>query len=309
MLRARIYVLLLLLSLSQGEIQQTPKTQLRPAYERVFSRRKRAIIFPPGSFIKFTCNFSKGLLSKYPRGINFNMEEAVYFPIPGTRDDLYPKRFLPKTTPKPKTTPQQTIVYIPGTDWRFKAVALPKKKPLKTHRIDEGGSSNPYKWQQWAQYGANQADKWKTTASKQWTNKSRWSKWTTAAPRWTADWTKQWPAKSSRLQVERTDNRYYHGHRDRRQLFDHFSGLSSLFGFDVKSCILRTICDAKRLLLPPGYSMLQDMLRLVFTMPRLDGLDDDYTHIMSKDADQCAKELKTKCNMSLLIWLLSGRHK
>lgn len=42
-------------------------------------------------------------------------------------------------------------------------------------------------------------------------------------------------------------------------------------------------------------------------MPRLDGLQDEYTRIMSKDADRCANELKTKCNMNLLIWLLSGR--
>ncbi|KAH8312364.1 hypothetical protein KR044_010439 [Drosophila immigrans] len=317
MLRARIYVFLLLLSLCQGETQLSPKTHLKPAHERVFSRKKRAIIFPPGSFVKFTCNFSKGLLSSYPRGINFNLEEAVYFPIPGTRDDLYPKRFLPKTTPKPKTAPAETYVYIPGTDWRFKAVALPKKKPQvqppKTQRIDVGGFENPHKWQQWAKYGASQAEKWKTTANKQWSNKNKWSKWITPAPRWTSDWSNQWQRKNPiRQQTQRTlpnDSRYYHGHRDRRQLFDHFSGLSSLFGFDVKSCILRTICDSKRLLLPPGYSMLQDMLRLVFTMPRLDGMDDDYTRIMSRDADQCAQDLKTKCNMSLLIWLLSGRHK
>ncbi|KAH8399506.1 hypothetical protein KR215_011991 [Drosophila sulfurigaster] len=309
MLRARIYVLLLLLSLSQGEFQQSPKTQLtQPAYERVFSRKKRAIIFPPGSFLKFTCNFSKGLISTYPRGVNFVLEEAVYFPIPGSRDNLYPKRFLPSTTPKPK--PSETFVYIPGTDWRFKAVSLPKKKiqvqSLKTHRIDVDGSNNPYKWQKWAKYG----EKWATTANMKWANKNKWSKWTTPAPRWTAEWSNQWKRKpSSPQRPSPSDSIYYHGHRDRRQLFDHFSGLSSLFGIDVKSCILRTICDSKRLLLPPGYSMLHDMLRLVFTMPRLDGLDDDYTRIMSRDADQCAQELKTKCNMNLLIWLLNGRLK
>lgn len=46
---------------------------------------------------------------------------------------------------------------------------------------------------------------------------------------------------------------------------------------------------------------------LIFRMPRLDGLEDDYTRVMMKDADACAQELKTKCNMNLLIWLLSGR--
>jgi len=235
MLSARVLTFLVLLSLSQGEVRQTPQTHLKPAYERVFSRKRRAIIFPPGSFVKFTCNFGKGLLSSYPRGINFNLEEAVYFPIPGTRDDLYPKRFLPKTTttPKPKTTTPETYVYIPGTDWRFKAQALPKKRPRpqppKTHRVDVDSSSNPYKWQQWAKYGSNHAQKWKTTANKQWINKSKWSKWTTPAPKWTTDWTKQWQRSKSRSEFDsQILARNYHSHRDRRQLFDHFSGLSTL---------------------------------------------------------------------------------
>ncbi|EDW66832.1 uncharacterized protein [Drosophila virilis] len=317
MLHTQFFVLLVLLSSSHGELRPQ-QTQLRSAYERVFSRRKRAVIFPPGSFFKFTCNFSNGLLSNYPRGITFQLEEAVYFPIPGTRDDLYPKRFLPKktTTPKPLTRTTDTYVYIPGTDWRFKAQALPKPRPRphqpnlqppKTQRIDLDGYANPHKWQQWAKYGANQAQKWQSSANKyrlQMTNKTRWSKWTTPAPKWSANWTSHWPRLRPNAVVE---SRHFHGHRDRRQLFEHFSGLSARFGIDIKSCILRSICDSKRLLLPPGYSMLQDMLRIVFTMPRLDGQEDDYTRVMMKDADACAEELKTKCNMNLLIWLLSGK--
>lgn len=35
--------------------------------------------------------------------------------------------------------------------------------------------------------------------------------------------------------------------------------------FDVKSCLLRTVCETQQFLLPRGYSLLQDMLRVVFT--------------------------------------------
>ncbi|XP_017844910.1 uncharacterized protein LOC108601521 [Drosophila busckii] len=290
MLPVKLIVLLTLLSCGVAT-----KTQLKPAVERVFGRRKRAIIFPPGSFVKFTLNFGKGLLSRYPRGISFNLEEAVYYPIPGTRDDLYPKRFRPKSTAKPARTPATTFVYIPGTDWRFKAqvVSKPKPRPLKTQRIDELSHANPYKWQKWSQYGAQ----WATTSRAYYKKK-----WTTPAPKWTAAWTQSY------AKYKPTGNwRHYAAHRDRRDLFAHFAGLSELFGIDVKSCILRTICDAKRLLLPTGYSMLQDMLRLVFTLPRLDGLEDEYTRMMSQDADTCALHLNSKCNMNLLIWLLSGR--
>lgn len=41
--------------------------------------------------------------------------------------------------------------------------------------------------------------------------------------------------------------------------------ISYSLGVDMKSCILRAVCDCKRFLLPPGYSMIQDILRVVFT--------------------------------------------
>ncbi|KAH8247861.1 hypothetical protein KR038_011080 [Drosophila bunnanda] len=293
MLRATIFIGLMLFpaiwpSLGENHGLTHENSQLKSAVGRVFSRRRRAVLFPPGSFVKFTCSFATGLLATYPKGISFVLEEAVYFPVPGAVDDIYPKRFLTKTTTKKPEKLPDTYVYIPGTDWRFKAQTLPKPKwrqpPPKTHRIDDDSYVNPYKWQQWNQ--EQKWNKWKQIDQ----SKTKWSKWTTPSPKW-----KAWQSHQ------------YYGHRDRRSLFNHFTKLSSLLGIDVKSCILRTICDSKRLLLPPGYSMLQDMLRVVFTMPRLDGFEDEYTRIMDRGADDCASELKSNCNMNLLIWLLSGR--
>ncbi|XP_016988006.2 uncharacterized protein LOC108050718 [Drosophila rhopaloa] len=301
MLRAKLFILLVLFAAfwpSLGENLGKPKkSELKAVVSRVFSRRRRAVLFPPGSFVKFTCSFATGLLATYPKGISFVLEEAVYFPVPGEVADIYPKRFLPKTTTKKPEKLPDSIVYIPGTDWRFKAQTLPKPKwrqpPPKTNRIDDNSYANPFKWQQWNQ---KQNYKWSIEDI----NQEKWKKWTTPSPKWETKWNK--PKYSGAW-----ESHHYHGHRDRRSLFDRFTKLSSLIGIDVKSCILRTICDSKRLLLPPGYSMLQDMLRVVFTLPRLDGLEDEYSRIMEKDADDCAAELKTKCNMNLLIWLLSGR--
>lgn len=36
-------------------------------------------------------------------------------------------------------------------------------------------------------------------------------------------------------------------------------------GMDTKNCILRTMCEVRHFLLPPGKSMLQDMFRVLFT--------------------------------------------
>ncbi|XP_002137632.2 uncharacterized protein [Drosophila pseudoobscura] len=304
MLRAQIFVFLVLSagfppSLGQG-LAKEKKTQLNSIVERVFTRKRRAVIFPPGTFLKFTCNLATGLLSSYPRGITFVLEEAVYFPVPGSVNDIYPKRYLPKTTTKKPVKLPDSYVYIPGTDWRFKAQTLPEPKwrqsPPKTYRIDDESYANPAKWQQWSEYATLQEQKWQ---NRPWKGQDQ-SRWITPAPQWRA---KLIPATPSRA----WKSYQYNGHRDRRDLFDRFTKLSSLFNLDMKSCILRTICDSKRLLLPPGYSMLQDMLRVVFTMPRLDGLEDEYSRLMDQDADACASELKTKCNMNLLIWLLSGR--
>ncbi|XP_017009072.2 uncharacterized protein [Drosophila takahashii] len=304
MLRAKLFILLLLYAAfgsNLGEdIGRSNKSQLKDVVPRVFSRRRRAVLFPPGSFVKFTCSFATGLLATYPKGINFVLEEAVYFPVPGAVEDIYPKRFLPKTTTKKPEKLPDSIVYIPGTDWRYKAQTLPRPKwrqpPPKTHRIDDNNYANPYKWQQWNQEQKWQSYKWKGFDE----NSAKWSKWTTPSPKWETKWSRGNPSGA-------WNSHHYHGHRDRRSLFDRFTKLSSLIGIDVKSCILRTICDSKRLLLPPGYSMLQDMLRVVFTIPRLDGLEDEYSRIMDQEPDDCAADLKTKCNMNLLIWLLSGR--
>ncbi|XP_068155095.1 uncharacterized protein [Drosophila tropicalis] len=307
MLAVKIFIISLLLCpcLGHGQgptagcsLKSNEQSQLQSIVTRIFTRKRRALLFPPGSFLKFTCSLATGLISAYPSGVSFVLEEAVYFPVPGTINDIYPKRYLPKTTTKKPEVLPDSIVYIPGTDWHFKAKTLPKPKwrnrPLKTHRWDDGNYANPYKWQKWNKYETKwqttEAPKWKKYET-EWQPKTKWSKWTTSTPDW-----------------KRYENhQHYPGHRDRRQLFERFSQLSSLVGFDIKSCILRTMCDSKRLLLPPGYSMLHDMLRIVFTMPRIDGLQDVYSEVMSKEANECSKELKSKCNMNLLIWLLSGK--
>ncbi|SPP83322.1 Hypothetical predicted protein [Drosophila guanche] len=115
----------------------------------------------------------------------------------------------------------QSVFNSPGA-WCTLKVPKPKRRqpPSKTHRIDDGSFAHPAKWHQWSEYATQQEQKWQK-------------------PAW--------------------QFHHYHGHRDRRDLFDR-----SLFKMDLKSCILRTICGSKRLLLPPGYSMLLDMLRVVF---------------------------------------------
>lgn len=218
------------------------RTELNHVVERVFSRQKRFVLFPKGSNLKFTISMSKGLLSSFPKGVSMTIEQACYFPVPSSRMDVYPKRFRPRTTttPAPLTTTEPTYVWIAGTDWRFKATPLKKPMPLKLHqRI---GYVDPIKMKQWSRYG-QKYNNW-TAPVRYHGQPQKWSKWTTASPKWSS-YNRRWyrsidskdydPETADYEAVEYPDiehlqdSRHYHGIRDRRQLFEQFGGFSKLY--------------------------------------------------------------------------------
>lgn len=237
------------------------RTELHPVVDRVFSRQKRFVLFPTGSNLKFTCSFSKGLLSRFPRGVNTNIDEAVYFPVPTSRADVYPKRFRPRTTttPVPKTSTEPTYVWIAGTDWRFKATPIKKPTPVRLHqRIDHRppvpSYADPAKWKQWSKYGEHYKNWTPAKPYEKYGQPGKWSKWTTRSPAW-SNYGKRWyRSAESELQEEPDaadedpydpdmmpykptnypdlehvrDWQHYHGHRDRRQLFESFGGFGKL---------------------------------------------------------------------------------
>lgn len=254
----RFFVLLLGLLASVGLISsEKNRTELNHVVERVFSRQKRFVLFPKGSNLKFTISMSKGLLSSFPKGVSMTIEQACYYPVPSSREDVYPKRFRPRTTTTaaPLTTTTPTYVWIAGTDWRFKATPLKKPMPLKLHqRIDHVN--------QWSRYGQHyknytppsryygQSHRWSkwTTESPKWNSyygkPQRWSKWTTESPKWSNyAWRKGRSVDAVDYDPETADYeavdypdiehlkdwRHYHGIRDRRQLFEQLGGFSKLY--------------------------------------------------------------------------------
>lgn len=238
------------------------RTELNHVVDRVFSRQKRFVLFPKGSNLKFTGSMSKGLLSRFPKGISMTIEQACYFPVPSSREDVYPKRFRPRTTttPAPKST-EPTYVWIAGTDWRFKATPVKKPTPIRLHqRIDYRPQApsyvDPAKWKQWSKYGEYYKN-WTPAKPyyKKYSQPAKWSKWTTQSPNWNK-YGKRWHRSAeSQLQEEQDpvvedldqypdsapykadiypdleharDSQHFHGHRDRRQLFENFSAFGKL---------------------------------------------------------------------------------
>lgn len=169
-----------LLNLPLGQTASTETNQqstLRPVMERVFSRKKRWMIFPKGANLKFTVNVSKRLLAMYPKGFNFNLEAAVYYPMPSARIDLIPKRFRKPTTKKPipKGPTPLYLVGIPGSLIKYRA--KPATKPPKVQRIDQNVTSL-----QWAPSPSpysnlyyNNSQKWSKYNSPEYLKSYQWS--------------------------------------------------------------------------------------------------------------------------------------
>ncbi|XP_035772843.1 uncharacterized protein LOC118456311 [Anopheles albimanus] len=105
-----------------------------------------------------------------------------------------------------------------------------------------------------------------------------------------------------------SDWEHFHHYRDRRALFDHLEEtIGSITGFHMKDCILRSICEAKNMLPPPGRSMTMDLFRVLFSFPLNEALDDDYSNAMRDENVNCGQRYGSGCPMSLLDLVLFGK--
>ncbi|XP_052890030.1 uncharacterized protein LOC128298321 [Anopheles moucheti] len=101
---------------------------------------------------------------------------------------------------------------------------------------------------------------------------------------------------------------HFHHYRDRRALFSHLEEtIGAITGMHMKECILRSICEAKNMLPPPGRSMAMDIFRVLFSYPLNEALSDDYSNAMRDDNIDCRGRYGKACPMSLLELLLFGK--
>ncbi|EAT44615.1 AAEL004018-PA [Aedes aegypti] len=100
---------------------------------------------------------------------------------------------------------------------------------------------------------------------------------------------------------------YYH-YREKRDLYQSLEqALGQKLRFQMKSCILRAICEARSLLLPPGRSMMMDILRIVFSVPLKDDLQDEYSKAMRHENMDCHEVYGKDCSVSILYLILFGK--
>ncbi|XP_014207332.1 uncharacterized protein LOC106638591 [Copidosoma floridanum] len=89
--------------------------------------------------------------------------------------------------------------------------------------------------------------------------------------------------------------------RHRRELYSNFALALDSQGVPGKQCVLRAICEAQSVLNPPGVSLVEDLIRVVFSYP-LAGLEHDVYDAAAR-ADDCASRYRD-CRFSILHLLL-----
>ncbi|CAH1728848.1 unnamed protein product [Chironomus riparius] len=104
------------------------------------------------------------------------------------------------------------------------------------------------------------------------------------------------------------DWEHYYAHRDRRDLYDRIVNASPMNSNFVRNCLLRTMCEVQHFLHPKGYSLLHDMLRVIFTVPIKDDMDDDYSNAVRAGDQDCVHFYSKNCPVSILALLLHAKN-
>ncbi|KAH0951526.1 hypothetical protein HN011_004677 [Eciton burchellii] len=89
--------------------------------------------------------------------------------------------------------------------------------------------------------------------------------------------------------------------RHRRELYGNFELALNSQGLPGRLCVLRAICEAETVLRPPGFSIIEDAIRIV--LQNLDDIDEhDHYDAAYRTEDDC--EIVYPCPFSLLKLIL-----
>ncbi|KAH0549485.1 uncharacterized protein LOC123261244 [Cotesia glomerata] len=115
-----------------------------------------------------------------------------------------------------------------------------------------------------------------------------------------------WPIPSDEISSEKKIIRKKSNHklrRHKRDFYNTFELALQRLGFPGKNCILRTICESKIFLQPPGISFLDDLLRVILSHEE-DEENPDLYDIAYQSMNDCHKAYQ--CPISLLELLVNN---
>uniref|UniRef100_A0A182XWD7 Uncharacterized protein n=1 Tax=Anopheles stephensi TaxID=30069 RepID=A0A182XWD7_ANOST len=305
--------------------------------EKVLSRKRRYLLFPPGANFIVTISGGKGSMFATPRGYNLVAEMDMYHPLP---DYMYHATSLrlgeiamytneKTTTIKPTPTDthhehelshQELDEYLKDhpeawipPSWakdRADYTVSPKiDKPLPLNGVkylhkSTQHSTTPITYQSWKRklwestgndrlYYGNLPPKRARSLSDFAAEDAQSSLWTEA----------------NHLNISHHLGwEHFHHYRDRRSLFHHLeTTIPNFFGFHMRECLLRSICEARNLLPPKGRSMTVDILRVIFTYPLKADLSDEYSKMLRVEKPNCRELFSDRCPLSILQLILFGK--
>ncbi|XP_059620863.1 uncharacterized protein LOC132264614 isoform X2 [Phlebotomus argentipes] len=242
-------------------------------FPEVLSRRKRYLVFPPGSTVLCTLSVVKAFVFKSPAQHNMVMEVDFYYPLPDKL--IFPERKNPApivvTTQKATVAPP--VLYhdsFPHDDF-YNLIDYHDRMDTTRRKSDKDvflqKTRYPFSYKK---YQSDKNHLFEGSKGKHW------------------------------------QKQHYRGHRERRDFYrsiENFINTKDI-GLDGRSCILRTICEAQHWLMPKGTSLFDDIFRLLFSLPEKYSYVDDYSRAMSSEEKHCSELYEKKCPISILGLIL-----
>ncbi|XP_055608759.1 uncharacterized protein LOC129756030 [Uranotaenia lowii] len=302
------------------------------------SRKKRFLLFPVNANILVTVSGGKAPQFRRPSGYSFITELDLYHPLPDykyriTQLKLNSVAMYPPEPTKP-TEPPATTAAVEEHHDGHDLTPMELEQYLKDHpetyvppeynnndRSDrfQPGTYNPYGYGNGQSYPLQYSRYWKPYQqpykSKLWQTypdsyyQQSYRKMKRSVARDLAAELQMIEEEEDRFNISHHRNweHFYH-YRERRELYSSVEeGVESRLGITIKYCILRSICEARSFLLPPGRSMIMDILRIIFTVPLKDELNDDYSSAMRQENLDCHQLYGKDCPISILYLILFGK--
>ncbi|EDV92532.1 uncharacterized protein LOC6563642 [Drosophila grimshawi] len=225
-------------------------------------RQKRWLIFEPGSNVLLTITVLKNVVGDIPLGLMQVIEATCVYPMPGDIVDWFPRR---KGRPKPVPPPPAPVVPPPPPP----SLALPVPNPVvpvpvaQQRLIVPLSPADPvhsfyYTYPQATPILGQRKSHVNQVHSGCPASKLVKDPYGNYYCRPTA------VSRRLRRELERNGaNLLNQGLSPNGMLFDLLAMLSEIHQYNPRYCIMRTLCEARHLLAPPGESLFHDIFRIL----------------------------------------------
>ncbi|XP_055920565.1 uncharacterized protein LOC129952137 [Eupeodes corollae] len=317
--------------------RNTRSTIYEKSLNNILSRKKRGFVFFKGAVVVLTQVLSKAIIARTPRGVLQSTEVDMFYDVPILIDGWKkPLEVFANRTKGTKKKSDKFVNYIENENNENIGVINASSIPWdKYYKISKGPNLDHFVWYNQNSWNRNnyhpnrkyfyRKSFYKSPThnyyynpynnhrrnynqfSKQHTNKMH-QKWN------------QYPLKNNisikSPQTPKTQhfknnvNSVWHEHREyreRRGIFEHIEGFGKKLGISLRSCILRAICEIKTELLPEGESLINDVARIIFTIPtNHDSKSDDFVQMALEDGVDCVRRFMVSCPHSPMKYFFNN---